>query len=194
MVQYATNKAPSRIERRFMQRILFICHGNICRSTMAQFVMQDLVTRAGLAADFEIDSAATTNDEIGSTPHHGTVRKLAAVGVPLVDHRARKVRRDEYADWDMLVYMDDENERHLQRIFGDDPEGKFIRLLAFAPGGELVDEGGSVLPRAYDEATLRSASDRAADVADPWFTGNFDETYRDVLAGCTGLLAWCRGR
>lgn len=111
-----------------------------------------------------------------------------------MDHRARKVRRDEYADWDMLVYMDDENERHLQRIFGDDPEGKFIRLLAFAPGGELVDEGGSVLPRAYDEATLRSASDGAADVADPWFTGNFDETYRDVLAGCTGLLAWCRGR
>lgn len=76
MVQYATNKAPSRIERRFMQRILFICHGNICRSTMAQFVMQDLVTRAGLAADFEIDSAATTNDEIGSTPIMGRFANL----------------------------------------------------------------------------------------------------------------------
>ena len=194
MVQYATNKAPSRIERRFMHRILFICHGNICRSTMAQFVMQDLVTRAGMAADFVIDSAATTNDEIGSTPHHGTVRKLAEVGVPLVDHRARKVRRDEYGDWDLLVYMDDENERHLKRIFGGDPEGKFTRLLAFAPGGELLDAGGSVLPRAYDTAVLRAASDGAADVADPWFTGNFDETYRDVLAGCTGLLAWCKGR
>ncbi len=177
-----------------MHRILFICHGNICRSTMAQFVMQDLVTRAGLSADFAIDSAATTNDEIGSGPHHGTVRKLAEVGVPLVEHRARKVRRDEYKAWDYLVFMDDENARHLHRIFGGDPEGKLVRLLAFSPGGELVDAEGSVLPHAHDAAVLKAASDKADDVADPWFTGNFDDTYRDVLAGCTGLLAWLSAR
>ncbi len=176
-----------------MQRILFICHGNICRSTMAQSVMQDLVRRAGREADFTIDSAATTNDEIGSTPHRGTVGKLREMGVPVVPHRARKVRREEYGEWDLLVYMDDENERHLRGIFGDDPEGKFVRLLAFAPGAGLVGDDGGLSDEAYDTAALRAASSAADDVADPWFTGNFDDTYRDVLAGCTGLLAWCSG-
>jgi protein-tyrosine phosphatase len=174
-----------------MNRILFICHGNICRSTMAQSVMQYLVNEAGQMADFEIDSAATTTEELGRPPHHGTVRKLGEVGVPVVAHRARKVARGEYDDWDLLVYMDGENERHLKRIFGGDPKGKFVRLLAFAPGGGLVDEDGAVRPTAHDAAAVAQASAAAADVADPWYTGNFDETYRDVLAGCTGLLAWC---
>ena len=174
-----------------MQRILFICHGNICRSTMAQCVMQDLVNRAGQQAYFLIDSAATTNDEIGSTPHRGTVGKLREVGVPVVPHRARKVRREECAEWDLFVYMDDENERHLKGIFGTLVEGKFARLLAFAPGAGLVGEDGAVLAGAHDAKAVRAASDAAADVADPWFTGNFDDTYRDVLVGCSGLLAWC---
>ncbi len=158
---------------------------------MAQSVMQDMVDRAGLGGVFVIDSAATTNDELGNPPHHGTVRKLAQVGVPLVEHRARKIRRDEYDDWDLVVYMDGENERHLERIFGADPQGKLVRMLAFAPGGMLVDVHGKPLPGAYDEATVAKASAAASDVADPWFTGNFEDTYRDVLSGCTGLLAWC---
>ncbi len=174
-----------------MNSILFICHGNICRSTMAQSVMQHLVNEAGQAVDFEIDSAATTTEELGNPPHRGTVRKLGEVGVPVVAHRARKVARGEYDEWDLLVYMDGENERHLKRIFGGDPQGKFVRLLAFAPGGGLVDENGAVRPAAHDTAAVAQASAAAADVADPWYTGNFDETYRDVLAGCTGLLAWC---
>ena len=91
---------------------------------MAQFVMQDLVNKAGLADVLFIDSAATTNDEIGHPPHHGTVDKLKQVGVPVLPHRARKVRADEYDEWDLFVYMDDENERHLSRIFGSDPETK----------------------------------------------------------------------
>lgn len=177
-----------------MYRILFICHGNICRSTMAQFVMQDLVNRAGCADGFVIDSAATTNDEIGHPPHQGTVCKLQQVGVPVLRHRARKVRCEEYDNWDLIVFMDDENDRHLRRIFGIDPDGKCVRLLAFAPGAGLVGEDGSVLSGAHEAAAVSHASVHAADVADPWFTGNFDDTYRDVLAGCTGLLAWCNAR
>ena len=174
-----------------MNRILFVCHGNICRSTMAQSVLQNMVDIAGRAGSFAIDSAATTNDELGNPPHHGTVRKLSQVRVPVVEHRARKVSRNEYGMWDLIIYMDSENERHLMRIFGNDPQGKFVRMLAFAPGGMLVGENGVQLPSAHEEAIIAQASAKAADVADPWFTGNFDDTYRDVLAGCTGLLAWC---
>lgn len=94
-----------------MQRVLFICHGNICRSTMAESVFTELVRRAGREAEFVIDSAATSTEEIGNPPHHGTVAKLREVGIPVVPHRARQVRRAEYADWDHIVYMDAENAR-----------------------------------------------------------------------------------
>lgn len=145
-----------------MPRILFICHGNICRSTMAQSVMAELVRRAGREDEFTIDSAAISFEEIGNPPHHGTVAKLRAVGIPVVPHRARHMERAEYADWDHIIYMDRENKRGLDRILGGDPEGKVSRLLDW--------------------------TDRPGDVADPWYTGNFDATYRDVLDGCTALL------
>ena len=145
-----------------MQRILFICHGNICRSTMAESVLTELVRRAGREAEFVIDSAATSTEEIGNPPHHGTVAKLREVGIPVIVHRARQVRRAEYGDWDRIVYMDAKNARGLHRIFGDDPDGKITRLLDW--------------------------TERPGDVADPWYTGNFDATYRDVLAGCTAML------
>ena len=145
-----------------MTKVLFICHGNICRSPMAEFVMKDLVDKAGLSDQFEIASAATSTEEIGNPPHHGTVAKLREVGIPVVAHRARQVRRAEYGDWDHIVYMDAENARGLRRIFGSDPDGKISRLLDW--------------------------TDRPGDVADPWYTGNFDATYRDVLAGCTAML------
>lgn len=146
-----------------MHRILFICHGNICRSTMAQSVMAHLVAEAGRVDEFVIDSAATSTEEIGRPPHRGTQAKLAAEGVPLVPHRARQVTRAEYDQWDHIIYMDAENKRGLARIFGDDPAHKVERLL-----------DGCDLPR---------------DVADPWYTGDFETTWRDVLAGCQGLLA-----
>lgn len=146
-----------------MHRILFICHGNICRSTMAQFVFQDMVDRAGRTGEFVIDSAATSREEIGNPPHRGTVRKLREVGVPVLDHRARQIERAEYDTWDRIVYMDAENARGLRRILGDDPDGRCARLLDF--------------------------TDAPRDVADPWYTGDFDATYRDVVAGCEGLLA-----
>ncbi len=145
-----------------MHRVLFICHGNICRSTMAQFVFADLVRRAGRADEFEIDSAATSREELGNPPHHGTVNKLREVGVPVLPHRARQIGRGEYDRWDHIVYMDANNERNLMRILGHDPDGKCARLMSFAGINR--------------------------DVADPWYTGDFDATYRDVLTGCTALL------
>ena len=118
------------IERKsHMQRVLFICHGNICRSTMAESVFTELVRRAGRAGEFVIDSAATSTEEIGNPPHHGTVAKLREVEIPVVAHRARQVRRAEYSNWDHIVYMDAENACGLRRIFGDDPDGKITRLL-----------------------------------------------------------------
>ncbi|WP_075278764.1 low molecular weight protein-tyrosine-phosphatase [Thermophilibacter provencensis] len=146
-----------------MTRILFVCHGNICRSTMAQFVMEELVRRSGREGEFLVDSAATSSEELGNPPHRGTVAKLRAEGVPVGRHRARRVTRDEYAGWDHIIYMDAENARGLSRILGGDPDGKVSRLLDW--------------------------TSRPGDVADPWYTGDFDATYRDVLEGCEALLA-----
>lgn len=146
-----------------MVKVLFICHGNICRSPMAEYLLRDMVRRQGLAAQFQIASAATSREEIGNPPHHGTVDVLRRKGVPVGRHRARQLRRDEYDSWDHIVYMDAENARGVARILGADPQGKASRLLDWA---------GS-----------------SRDVADPWYTGDFEATYRDVLAGCTALLA-----
>lgn len=146
-----------------MTRILFVCHGNICRSTMAQFVMAELARRAGREDEFEIDSAATSSEELGSPPHPGTVAKLREKGFPVGRHRARRVSRGEYGSWDHIIYMDAENAWGLRRILGSDPEGKVSRLLDW--------------------------TDAPRDVADPWYTGDFEATWRDVLAGCEALLA-----
>lgn len=146
-----------------MIRVLFICHGNICRSTMAQFVFEELVRRAGRESEFEVDSAATRREEIGNPPHRGTVNKLREVGIPMRSHRARQITCSEYADWDHIVYMDAENAGDLNRILHGDPDGRVSRLLDW--------------------------TDAPHDVADPWYTGDFNATYKDVLEGCTALLA-----
>ena len=130
---------------------------------MAQSVFTELVRRAGRESEFVINSAATSTEEIGNPPHRGTVAELREVGIPVVEHRARQVRRSEYDTWDYIIYMDSENRRGLKRIFPSDPAGKITRLLDW--------------------------TDRPGDVADPWYTGDFDATYRDVLDGCTALLA-----
>ena len=130
---------------------------------MAQFVFEELVRRAGREGEFEADSAATSREEIGNPPHRGTVNKLREVGIPMRAHRARQITRGEYADWDHIVYVDAENAGDLNRILHGDPDGKVSRLLDW--------------------------TDAPHDVADPWYTGDFDATYNDVLEGCKALLA-----
>lgn len=149
-----------------MIKVLFICHGNICRSTMSQYVFQDMVHKINLTDSFYIDSAATSREEIGNPVHHGTRHKLKEVGIPCGDHRARQMRREDYDAFDYIIGMDSWNIRNIGRIIGNsDPERKVFRLLDF---------------------TER----KGEDIAYPWYTGDFDTTYRDVREGCEALLAW----
>lgn len=143
-------------------RILFVCHGNICRSPMAEFVMRDLVSKKGLSESFVIDSAATSTEEIGNPVHHGTKRKLNQVGIDCSGKTARQIVKADYVNYDYLIGMDEANVRNMRRYWRNDEDGKIYKLLEFA---------GS-----FD------------DIADPWYTGNFEETYQDVLDGCIGLL------
>ena len=145
-----------------MIKILFVCHGNICRSPMAEFVMKDMVVRAGLSDQFYIYSAATSTEEIGNGIHRGTLSVLNREGIPCTGHRAVQLTRRDYEEYDYLIGMDDWNIRNMQRITGGDPKGKLYKLLAFADAGR--------------------------DIADPWYTGNFDETYDDIKEGCEALL------
>ena len=145
-----------------MTKILFLCHGNICRSPMAQFVFQHMINEAGLSDWFEIDSAATSREEIGNGPHRGTVRKLQEVGIPILPHRARQVTKQDYDYYDLLIIMDKENLWGIRRIIHDDPADKIHMLLEYA--GENRD------------------------VADPWYTGDFDTTYDDIVRGCKALF------
>ena len=146
-----------------MKKILFICHGNICRSPMAEFVMKDLVQKAGLASQFHIESAATSREEIGNPVYPPARRKLAEHGISCAGHAARQLTRQDYADYDFLVAMDSANLRDMHRICGGDPDGKISLLLDHTA--------------------------RPGNVADPWYTGDFQATWLDVLAGCQCLLA-----
>ena len=149
-----------------MIKVLFVCHGNICRSTMAQSIFAHMVRQKGLEDVFEIDSAATSREEIGNTPHYGTVRKLQQVGIPVVPHRARQMTKKDYEYYDYLIGMDTANIRNMNNIAGNDKDGKIYKMLSFAGSGR--------------------------DVADPWYTGNFDATWQDVSEGCRGLLEMLR--
>ena len=150
-----------------MTKILFVCHGNICRSPMAEFVMKDLVKRSGLEDRFHIESAATSTEELGNPVYPPARRKRAEHGIDCAGKRARQLTRSDYGEYDLLIGMDRANVRNMQRICGGDPAGKIRLLLACAgrPGEE---------------------------VADPWYTGDFEAAWRDVLAGCRGLLDTCK--
>ena len=145
-----------------MIRILFVCHGNICRSPMAEYVMRDMVEKAGLGARFEIASAATSYEEIGNPVYPPARRELARHGIGCAGHAARHMEPSDYDHYDYLVGMDDYNLRNMRRICGGDPEGKIRLLLDY--------------------------TDHPRDVADPWYTGDFDATWRDVNEGCRRLL------
>ena len=156
-----------------MIRILFVCHGNICRSTMAEFVMKDIVNKQGLSDAFHIESSATHTDEIwngvGSPVYPPARAKLREHGIGTPDNelgvsakRARLTSRTDYDKFDYIIGMDSANMRNLNSLFGGDPDHKLYKMLDFA--------------------------DRDGDVADPWYTGNFDATWRDVSEGCHGLF------
>lgn len=149
-----------------MIRVLFICHGNICRSTMSESVFTHMINQQNLSDQFIIDSAATSTEEIGNPPHRGTVKKLCEVGIPLVPHRARQITWKDYEKFDYIIGMDQWNIRNLNRMLKGDPDGKVYKLLSFA------------------------GTDR--DIADPWYTGNFDVTYTDIVEGCEGFLAYLK--
>ena len=144
-----------------MIKVLFVCHGNICRSTMAQCMFQDMVNKMGLSDRFYIDSAATSREEIGNGPHYGTVQKLREVGIPVVPHRARQMTHADYDNYDYLIGMDSYNVSNMTRIAGGDPDNKIYQMLEFA-------------------GINRS-------IADPWYTDNFDDTYNDLVIGLNGF-------
>lgn len=145
-----------------MNRILFVCHGNICRSPMAEFVMKNIVEERGLKDQFYIESAATSTEELGNEVYPPAKRKLAEHGISCKGKRARQMRQSDYERFDLLIGMDEWNIRNMTRICGSDPEGKIHKLLDFTK--------------------------RKGDVADPWYTGDFDATWRDVTEGCECLL------
>ena len=145
-----------------MTKILFVCHGNICRSPMAEFVMKDLVKKAGLEARFHIESAATSREEIGNPVYPPARRKLAEHGISCTGHSARQLTKRDYAEFNLLIGMDRANLRNMLRICGGDPDRKISLLM--------------------------NHTDRPGDVADPWYTGDFEKTWQDISLGCHSLL------
>lgn len=145
-----------------MIKILFVCHGNICRSPMAEFAMKDLVKKAGAQDRFHIESAATSREELGNPVYPPARKKLAEHGINCAGKRARQLTPEDYDAYDYLIGMDSANLRNMRRICGGDPDGKIHLMLEYAG--------------------------RSGDVADPWYTRDFEATWRDVEEGCQGLL------
>ena len=148
-------------------KILMVCHGNICRSPMAEYVMKHLVREAGLSERFEIASAATSYEEIGNPVYPPARQELARHGISCSGHSARHLEKSDYDVYDYLIGMDYANLRNMRRICGGDPDGKMHLLMDFTC--------------------------RPGEVADPWYTGDFDAAWRDVTEGCRGLLQWLEG-
>ncbi len=147
-----------------MIKILFVCHGNICRSPMAEFVLKQKVKERGVAADFHIESAATSNEEIGNPVYPPARKKLAEHGIRCDGKTARRMRKEDYAQYDYIIGMDGENRYDMKRIAGGDPDGKISCLMDY--------------------------TDRPREVADPWYTRNFDATWNDVCEGCDAFLEY----
>ncbi len=143
-----------------MIRIMFVCHGNICRSTMSEFVMKHLANQAGISDKMYIASSATSYEEIGNDTHYGTKAILDRYNIPYTKRAAVHLEKSDYSNYDYFIGMDDANIRNMKKILGNDK--KIYKLLEFAE------------------------SDRS--ISDPWYTGDFDATYTDVLKGCTALL------
>lgn len=144
-----------------MIKIMFVCHGNICRSPMAEFVLKDMVEKIGLEDDFFIASSATSREEIGNPVHRGTKAKLSEAGISSAGKYAVQLTKADIENYDYIIGMDSFNIRNIKKIAGEISGGKIYKLLDFADGG---------------------------DIADPWYTGDFNQTYDDIVKGCRGLL------
>ena len=149
-----------------LTKVLFVCHGNICRSPMAEFILKDMAARAGLADRFEIASAATSTEDLGSPVYPRARAELARHGIPCKGKTARQLTRRDYGEWDLIIGMDHYNIRNMLRMLGGDPAGKVRLLMSFAGSEEAID--------------------------DPWYTGRFEEVYGQIVRGCEGLLAAAR--
>ncbi len=151
-----------------MKRIMFVCHGNICRSPMAEFIFKDMVRRRGIAEDFVIESSATSTEEIwngvGNPVYPPAREELLSHGITCDGKRAVQLKKSDYDKYDLFIGMDSMNIRNMHRILGSDPEGKIRKLMEF--------------------------TERGGDVADPWYSGRFDETWRNVYDGCEALLEY----
>ncbi|MBP1566998.1 MAG: low molecular weight phosphotyrosine protein phosphatase [Oscillospiraceae bacterium] len=151
-----------------MKKIMFVCHGNICRSPMAEFIMKKLVRENGIADNFQISSSATSTEEIGNPVYPPAREELKRHGISCDGKYAVQVKKSDYEKYDLFLIMDDLNNRNIMRIFGKDPENKVHKLLEFAG--------------------------RNDNVADPWYNGRFDVAYNDIYDGCSGLLRYLTER
>ena len=145
-----------------MINIMFVCHGNICRSPMAEFILKDMVAKRKISHNFHIESSSTSREEIGNDIHYGTKNKLKKVGVPFTPRKATQITKSDYDKYDFILCMDNNNIRNLSRIIPNDKDNKIKLLLDF--------------------------SDNPRNIADPWYTGNFEDTYNDIIEGCEALL------
>lgn len=145
-----------------MTRIMFVCHGNICRSPLAEFVTKDLVRKNGLSDEFLIASAATSGEETGNPVYEPVKQLMRRHSIPFEKRAAVKLRPDDYEKYDLFLVMDENNLRNIRRIFPHDPQGKIRKLLSFGGEGE--------------------------DIADPWYYGNFETVYQQIVSGCQALL------
>ena len=145
-----------------MKKVLFVCLGNICRSPMAEFIFRDMVKKRGLEAEIQCASAGTSDEEYGNPVYPPARRKLASLGIDCAGKRARQMTRADYAAYDLLIGMEQWNVRRMRQICGGDPEGKIRLMLAASP--------------------------RPRDIADPWYTGDFDAACSDIIEGCELLL------
>lgn len=146
-------------------KVLFVCYGNICRSPMAEYVFKNMIKQEQLK-EFYIDSAATSNAEIGNSIHYGTRNKLREMGIEYGDHKARRITRQDYEQFDYIIGMEERNVRDIKNIVGEDTQNKIYRLLDF--------------------------SNKPRDIADPWYTNNFDITYQDIVEGLNAFLQYLK--